>query len=372
MNEVFNTAERVANTQASILLTGETGTGKEVLAKYIHDQSSRAKKPFVHINCASIPENLLESELFGYQRGAFPGAWTDKPGLLIQGNGGTIFFDEIVNMSSRWQMKLLRFLQECTIQPLGAVKTIKLDVRILAATNLEIQKALKSGFLRQDLYYRLNTIHLKIPPLRERKEDIPALAAHFVCRYNQVYNSEVQGLSQVAIEIIKNKSWPGNIRELENDIHRAVIFAQKGYIHLGHLRFDLSKSDTNQIKYSHDSQSKVEEKKLFDAISKALTLPSGESQGYTRLGLSVPLEQMVEFFHQIEERPFPPREFADHITHNSSQQRNKLANSILRALCSANILKHNSQKAQAARYSLNPSFLKFSGDYLGGIPERFF
>ena len=364
MNEVFNTAERVANTQASILLTGETGTGKEVLAKYIHDQSSRAKKPFVHINCASIPENLLESELFGYQRGAFPGAWTDKPGLLIQGNGGTLFFDKILDMPSRWQLKLLRFLQEFTIQPLGAVKTVNLDVRILAATNLDIQKALKSGTLRPDLYYRLNTIHLKVPSLRERIEDIPALAAYFVCKYNQIYNSKVQGLSQCSIEIIKNYSWPGNILELENVIHQAVILAQKGYIHLGYLLFDLSKSDTNQIKHSYASQSKVKEKTLFDAISKALTLPSGGPQGYRRLGLSVPLEQMVEFFYQIEERPFPPREFADHITPKSSQLRKRLANSILRALCSANILEHNCQKAQAARYSLNPSFLKSSRDYL--------
>ncbi len=364
MNQVFNTAKKVANTQASILLTGETGTGKEMLAKYIHCQSSRGRKPFITINCAAIPETLLESELFGYRRGAFSGAWTDKPGLLTQGNGGTIFLDEIVDMPFRLQVKLLRFLQEFSVQPLGAVKTLNLDVRILAATNNNIQIALKSGILRQDLYYRLNTIHLEIPPLRERIEDISALAAHFVCKYNQVYKSEVQGLSQFSIGIIKNYSWPGNIRELESVIHRAVIFAQKGYIHFGHLRFNLSKSDTNQIKHSYASQSTVEEKRLFIAISKALTLPSGESQVYKRLGLSVPLEQIVEFFHQIEERPFPPREFADHITPKSSQLRNRLANSILRALCSANILEHNCQKAQAARYLLNPSFLKPSRDYL--------
>ncbi len=361
---MFNTAKQVANSQATILLTGETGTGKEVLAKYIHCQSPRARKPFVTINCAAIPENLLESELFGYRRGAFSGAWTDKPGLLVQGNGGTIFLDEIVDMPFRLQVNLLRFLQEFSVQPLGAVKTVNLDVRILSATNNDIQMALKSGNLRQDLYYRLNTFHLEIPPLRERIEDISALVAHFVCKYNLVYNSEVQGLSHFSIKIIKNYSWPGNIRELENVIHRAVILTQKGYIDLEHLRFNLSKSDTNQIKHSYASQSAVEEKKLFSAISKALTFPSGESQGYKRLGLSVPLEQMVEFFLQIEERPFPPREFADYITPKSSQLRNKLANSILRALCDADILEHNNHKAQAARYLLNPSFLKPSRDYL--------
>ncbi|MBW2624124.1 MAG: sigma 54-interacting transcriptional regulator, partial [Deltaproteobacteria bacterium] len=239
MRTLMHTALRVAPSQAPILLCGETGTGKEILARFIHGHSLRAEHPFVVINCAAIPDNLLESELFGYRRGAFTEARRDKKGQLVLANHGTILLDEIAEMSPGVQGKLLRFVQERTILPLGATTPIHLDVRILAATNYDQEEAIVNGAFRRDLYYRLNVFQLELLPLRQRTEDISRLVSFFIERFNRENKTAVQAMADRVLETLVNHSWPGNIRELENVIHHAVILAGEGVINLNHLPPDI-------------------------------------------------------------------------------------------------------------------------------------
>ncbi|QEK13154.1 sigma-54-dependent transcriptional regulator [Crassaminicella thermophila] len=217
-------AKRVAVTPATVLLRGESGTGKELFAHAIHNASNRKYRQFVRVNCAAISENLLESELFGYEEGAFTGARKGgRKGLFEQANGGTIFLDEIGEISLSTQAKLLRVLQEKEVVRVGGNRPISIDVRIIAATNLDLERAIKQGKFREDLYYRLNVIPIIIPPLRHHKKDIPLLVKHFINKYNQEYGRFVQTISSDALNILKNLDWPGNIRELENFIGRAMI-----------------------------------------------------------------------------------------------------------------------------------------------------
>ncbi len=227
---VLEMAKTVADTQATILIEGETGTGKSMLAKYIHMLSSRRDKPFIKINCAAIPEHLLESELFGYVKGAFTGANKDKPGKVELAEGGTLFLDEIGDLPVYLQSKLLHLLQEKEFERLGDLKTRKANIRIIAATNKNLQEMIKTGDFREDLYYRLKVISLKVPPLRERKEDIPTLINYFIDKFSENYKRHIKGISPDAMKILLNYDYPGNIRELENIIERAVIVCNKKYI----------------------------------------------------------------------------------------------------------------------------------------------
>ncbi len=220
---VIEMAKTVADTTATILIEGETGTGKSVLAKYIHTLSSRRDKPFIKINCAAIPENLLESELFGYMKGAFTGANKDKPGKIELAEGGTLFLDEIGDMPIYLQSKLLQLLQDKEFERLGDIKTRKANIRVIAATNKDLRELIEKGEFREDLYYRLKVISLKIPPLRERKEDIPALVNYFIDKYSEIYRRTIKGISPKAMKMLLEYDYPGNIRELENMIERAVI-----------------------------------------------------------------------------------------------------------------------------------------------------
>jgi len=226
MARIFETIESVKNVQSTVLLQGESGTGKEVIARYIHDQSPRAGGSFVPINCGAIPENLIESELFGYEKGAFTDAKVRTKGKLEIADGGTLFMDEINELPAKAQVALLRFLQDPEITPLGSTRRIALNVRILAATNKDLKRLVRDGQFREDLYYRINVLPITLPPLRERREDIIDVAVWFLQRFCQDYNRRISGLTREAERRLLSYSWPGNIRELRNCIERAVIICQ--------------------------------------------------------------------------------------------------------------------------------------------------
>ncbi len=222
MLKVYSLINKMADTIANVLILGESGTGKELVARAIHEKSSRNEGPFVVINCGGIPENLLESELFGYMRGSFTGAYADKAGLFEIAHKGTIFLDEIGEISPFLQVKLLRVVQEKTFRRVGGARDISVDVRIISATNQNLEELVKSGDFREDLFYRLNVIPVKVPPLRERKEDIPLLINHFIEKYSSEYNKEIKKISPYAMALLAEYPFPGNVRELENIIERSV------------------------------------------------------------------------------------------------------------------------------------------------------
>jgi len=230
LNEL-NKIPLVANCDVNILITGETGTGKELCARAIHYLSSRASQPLIPINCGATPIDLLENELFGHERGAFTGATRSQPGLVQEASGGTLFLDEIDCMPPLAQVKLLRFIQEKEYRPLGSTKTRKADVRIISATNTPIEEAVRDGKFRQDLYFRINIIPIKLPPLRDRPDDIPLLTSHFVNKYAAEFGKRVDGLSPQAMRSLKTYHWPGNVRELEHIIERAIALSDKSLLH---------------------------------------------------------------------------------------------------------------------------------------------
>lgn len=236
MMNVLALADQVAGSEASILITGESGAGKEVIARYVHQKSRRAQKPFISVNCAAIPENLLESELFGHEKGAFTGAVARRIGKFEEANGGTLLLDEISEMDARLQAKLLRAIQEREIDRVGGAKPVKVDIRILATSNRDLAQAVKEGTFREDLLYRLNVVNLKLPPLRERPGDIIALAQHFVKKYAAANGVPERPLSAEARRRLVAHRWPGNVRELENAMHRAVLLASGPEIEEGAIR----------------------------------------------------------------------------------------------------------------------------------------
>ncbi len=267
IKEVFKLIGRVATSDASILIVGESGTGKELVARAIHKYSDRAHKPFIAINCAAIPEPLLESELFGYEKGAFTGADKQKSGKFEEANGGTLFLDEIGDMSLSLQAKLLRILQEGTIEHLGSTKALKVDARIVAATNRNLENDIITKVFREDLYYRLKVITISLPPLRMRKEDIPLLTQHFLIKHSKGGKSENLSVPPESIQRLIDYQWPGNIRELENVIKRAIILA-KGNIISPDLLFEgVEKSVI---------QNTAERSKLFAYLNQQIVASEGE------------------------------------------------------------------------------------------------
>jgi two-component system, NtrC family, response regulator AtoC len=238
MQEIFGTISRVAPSRATVLLCGESGVGKDLIARAIHFHSPRRDRPFVKINCTAIPENLMESELFGYEKGAFTGASTSKPGKFEQADTGTVFLDEIGDVPVSVQVKLLRILQEREFERLGSNKTRTIDVRVLAATNADLRAALEEGRFREDLYYRLNVLPINIPPLRERREDIPFLAQHFTCKIGRELGSTVESITEKAIAKLLEYHWPGNVRELENVIERSIVLSSAKVLDADDIRLD--------------------------------------------------------------------------------------------------------------------------------------
>jgi transcriptional regulator with GAF, ATPase, and Fis domain len=269
MQEVFRKVQKVAATDISVLITGETGTGKELIARELHSRSPRAKHPFITINCGAIPENLLESELFGHVRGAFTGAVSNRAGRFQAADHGTLFLDEIGEMPLPLQVKILRALQERVVVRVGDTHAEAVDIRVIAATNRDLDVEIKAGRFREDLYYRLNVVHLHLPPLRDRGDDIVVLARYMVGRYAPEYGGLVRGLTPNAIAAIKRHRWPGNIRELENRIKKAVVLADKAL--LGPEDLDLSADDLPTILPLADAKEKFQR----DYINEVLTLNNG-------------------------------------------------------------------------------------------------
>jgi two-component system NtrC family response regulator len=260
MQRIFDTIRRVARTDVTVLISGESGTGKELVARAIHANSPRRKRPFVAINCGAIPENLVESELFGHEKGAFTGAHTQRKGRLELADGGTVFLDEVAELSAPIQVKLLRVLQDRLLERVGGRELIPLDVRILAATNRDIKRATQEGKFREDLYYRLAVVNIGIPPLRERLEDMRALAIRFLERFSAEYRVRVRRFSADALAALHAYQWPGNVRELENRIKRAVIMAEGRMITAEDLELtkDLAQQPTQSIKAArHEVERRV-------------------------------------------------------------------------------------------------------------------
>lgn len=239
MQRIFEVLPVIAASPSTVLILGETGTGKELAARMIHELSPRRNGPFIAVNCGALPDTLLESELFGYKAGAFTGANKDKPGRLALAEGGTIFLDEIGEVSPALQVRLLRVLQERTYEPLGAIRSRFADIRVLAASNRDLGALVKEGRFREDLFYRVNVIRLELPPLRRRKEDIPILVFQFIERFNRIQGKSVKGVDGEALSLLMARDWPGNIRELENVIERAFILCGEGPIGVVHLPEDL-------------------------------------------------------------------------------------------------------------------------------------
>jgi Nif-specific regulatory protein len=235
MRRVYEEVAQVAGTPTTVMIRGESGTGKELVAHAIHYNSPRASKPFVKVNCGALPESLIESELFGYEPGAFTDARAQKKGRFELAHGGTLFLDEVGELSGSTQVKLLRVLQEREFERLGGVTPIKVNVRLVAATNKDLEAAVKEGTFREDLYYRLNVFAVYLPPLRERRPDISLLADHFVEKYAAAHGKDVRRLATTAIDMLMSYHWPGNVRELENCIERAVLVCEGGVIHAHHL-----------------------------------------------------------------------------------------------------------------------------------------
>jgi PAS domain S-box-containing protein len=240
MKPILEVLPALATSNSTVLIQGETGTGKEVLAHTIHSLSPRSSKPFVAVNCGALPDTLLESELFGYKAGAFTGAERDKPGRFAMAEGGTLFLDEIGDISPALQIRLLRVLQERAYEPLGAVRSSSTNVRVIAATNRDLEAEVQKGHFRQDLFYRINVLRLQLPPLRQRREDIPSLIDQFVARFNRLQGKSLAGVSPEALALLTVYDYPGNIRELENLIERAFILCPEGLIKRSHLPPEMS------------------------------------------------------------------------------------------------------------------------------------
>jgi two-component system response regulator AtoC len=244
MKEVYQTLEQVADSRATILITGESGTGKEVVARLLHDLSSRSTAPYVALSCAALPETLLESELFGYVKGAFTGADADKPGRFETANGGTLFLDEIGDIPMPTQVKLLRVLQEREIERLGSNRPLAIDVRLVTATNRNLSEAVEDGSFRLDLLYRLQVVEIHLPPLRERKEDVMPLAEHFLAKFSRENGRRLTRVSDEALSLLLGYGWPGNVRELENAMERAVVLTgrEDEVLNLAHLPKSIKKA----------------------------------------------------------------------------------------------------------------------------------
>ncbi|MEN8199678.1 MAG: sigma-54 dependent transcriptional regulator [Thermodesulfobacteriota bacterium] len=286
MEELLEMISYVAPTEATVLITGESGTGKELVAAELHRNSSRGRGPFVKVNCAALVETLLESELFGHEKGAFTGADRQREGKFVQAAGGTLFLDEIGETSQAMQVKLLRVLQEQELQRVGGEETIRTDARIIAATNRDLEEEVRSGNFREDLYYRLNVVTVAVPPLRDRKGDVPLLVDHFVTKFSEKNRREVSGVTAECMDLLASYSWPGNVRELENAIERGIILMRGEYLTEKSLPLPIQKQKQVATEEAGDEPQSLQaqEKKL---ILKTLEETEGnKSEAARRLGIT--------------------------------------------------------------------------------------
>jgi PAS domain S-box-containing protein len=280
MQRLFEMLELVSGNDTTVLLEGESGTGKELFARAIHSLSQRKKGPIITVNCGALPDTLLESELFGYKAGAFTDAKRDKPGRFAQAENGTLFLDEIGDISPMLQMRLLRVLQEKVYEPLGSTKSEKADVRIVAATNKNLEELVQKGLFREDLFYRINIVTLFLPPLRERSEDIPLLVEHFLRRFNSMRGKDIQGLSPKAMNILMSYDFPGNIRELENIVEYATVVCKGNLITMAHLPETLQKKI--DLKKIPASEKLTEKEPLLEAVEKDIIFKTLKKHNWSR------------------------------------------------------------------------------------------
>jgi Nif-specific regulatory protein len=272
MHQVYEQIAQVARTNTTVLLRGESGTGKELIAHAIHYNSPRSKKPFIKVSCAALPQDLIESELFGYEKGAFTGAYASKKGRFEAAEGGTLFLDEIGDLNLATQVKLLRILQEREFERLGGTETIRTNIRLIAATNKDLEKAIAASEFREDLYYRLNVFAIFVPPLRERKPDVLLLADHFLEKFSKEHSKNVKRIATPAIDMLSSYHWPGNVRELANVIERAIVVCDSQVIHAHHLPPTLQTAEasgTGQTTTLRDSLEAFEKDALQDALKSA-------------------------------------------------------------------------------------------------------
>lgn len=290
MREVFDLIRKVSRTNTNVLITGRSGTGKELVARAVHANSDRADRRFIPVNCGAIPENLFESELFGYRKGAFSGAVSNQEGVFKEANGGTVFLDEIGEIPENIQVKLLRVIQEKEIQPLGSSTPVKVDVRIVAATNRKLEEEVEKGNFREDLFYRLNIIEIRLPELSERKEDIPLLARHFVNKYNREFHRRIKGIDNDAVKALMQYEWKGQIRELENVIERTVLLCEGEYIQKTDLPVNLQQrnhpangnGDFIEIEDLEESMAEFEKRHITNILS---MLNGNRAEAARRLGI---------------------------------------------------------------------------------------
>ncbi len=285
MERIFDTIKRVASTDVSVVITGESGTGKELVANAIHSKSSRSKGPFIPIICSAIPENLLESELFGFEKGSFTNAYAQRRGKFECADKGTLFLDEIGEMSMNIQVKLLRFLQERKIQRIGGTEDIDIDTRVIGATNSNLENAIKNGTFREDLFFRINVILIEIPPLRERGSDIKLLANYFLEKYKNLFKKKISGFSRSALKAIEQYPWPGNVRELENRIQKSMITTDSNLIDAHSLGFE----EGRELKYKGITLKEARKKIEIDLIERAVERHQGNVKlASEELGISRP------------------------------------------------------------------------------------
>jgi Nif-specific regulatory protein len=294
----------VSKSQTTVLIRGESGTGKELVAHAVHYDSNRANKPFIKVNCAALPETVLESELFGHEKGAFTGAVALRKGRFELADGGTIFLDEVGDFSPSTQIKLLRVIQEREFERVGGTQTIKCDVRIIAATNRDLEKAIETGDFRQDLYYRLNVFPVILPPLRERRADILLLANFFVEKYSKLNHKNIRRISTPAIDMLMSYHWPGNVRELENCVERAVLVSTDDVIHGHHLPPTLQTAESSGTQFNGSLQAtldNLERELLLDALKSGR---GNKAKAARLLGLSERLMGLRVRKHGIDPRRF--------------------------------------------------------------------
>jgi two-component system response regulator HydG len=288
MKKVFDTIDKVSNSDSTVLITGESGTGKELVARAIHFKSDRRSQPMIPVNCGAIPEELLESELFGHEKGAFTGADRRREGKFVQAEGGSLFLDEVSEMSPAMQVKLLRVLQERELTRVGGAEVIKVNVRLIAASNKDLKKEMEKGHFREDLFYRLNVVALNVPPLRKRKEDIPMLAQHFLQQFVAQNSKKIKGFTPQAMEKLLKYSWPGNIRELMNAIERAVVLSRKEYLDAEELVLMMAdnsvdvKTTQNRL-LENLSLEEVEKMTILEALANS---DGNKSEASRRLGIT--------------------------------------------------------------------------------------
>jgi transcriptional regulator with GAF, ATPase, and Fis domain len=287
IKDVLSIVEKILDDDSTVLILGESGTGKELIARAIHYNSKRADKPLIPVNCGAIPEELLESELFGHEKGSFTGAIRTRIGKFELANSGTIFLDEIGDMSPALQVKMLRVLQEQEFERVGGMKSLKVDIRVIAATHRNLEKEVESNRFREDLFYRLNVIPISIPPLRERRMDIPILSNHFLSKFNRIKNRNIEGFSDEAIRCLTEYHWPGNVRELENIIERTVILKGKGVVKAADLPEKVQKWDGKPHIHTEDERLVISDNEAIEDESKVPVTISGSG---------INLNQIVEDF----------------------------------------------------------------------------